>query len=275
MGVRELRSELKWLDKSDPEYKRILKRIEKLEGSEEDLCYEITMKTDADTEFGWFTQRYEDEEKGVVSICRFPHRALLAYAINRGARHLAPPYECVSESGWKMYNDDPYHTDVWVGAGLSIENAYDHGSPDSMCLYVACEEATKAFLGLKQLDFITLAKPKDYIWERYRMFDLEPPPSKNSWSTRNPFSQYEDNKKEKYPTKIALIIPHGGVEFDMYARIADCIVTKAGGKMCHMATVMREKKKAMILMRNADEILRCGTEFYLDFDNHKVNISTR
>lgn len=35
-----------------------------------------------------------------------------------------PPWDCVSESGIKMYNDDPCHTDWVLGAGLSIAEGY-------------------------------------------------------------------------------------------------------------------------------------------------------
>ena len=36
-----------------------------------------------------------------------------------------PPWTPVSESGWKMYNDDPNHTDWIFGAGLTVSEGYD------------------------------------------------------------------------------------------------------------------------------------------------------
>jgi len=64
--------------------------------------------------------------KVVASVPRAP---FMNWALHRTSlRHLAPAWKCVAHSGTKMTNDDPYHTDWWLGAGLPIEDAYN---PDS------------------------------------------------------------------------------------------------------------------------------------------------
>ena len=69
-----------------------------------------------------FTREFDG---GTLTIARAP---FIRWALDRTAlRHLAPPWVPVSTSGLKLPNDNPNHTDWWLGAGLDLKDVY--GSP--------------------------------------------------------------------------------------------------------------------------------------------------
>jgi phosphohistidine swiveling domain-containing protein len=62
-------------------------------------------------------------EGGAVTAPRAP---FVNWALHRTTLwHLAPPWRCVSPPGLKLINDDPYHSDWYIGAGLDLKNVYD------------------------------------------------------------------------------------------------------------------------------------------------------
>ncbi len=63
------------------------------------------------------------EDGTSISIPRAP---FWNWALRRTTlRHLAPSWECIAKGGEKMPCDDPYHTDWVLGAGLTLDKAYE------------------------------------------------------------------------------------------------------------------------------------------------------
>lgn len=59
-----------------------------------------------------------------------PRAPFWNWALGRTSlKHLAPPWDCVSPSGMKLPNDDPYHTDWMLGGGFDLREDYKHDAP--------------------------------------------------------------------------------------------------------------------------------------------------
>ncbi|CAL9980674.1 hypothetical protein VPHD81_0011 [Vibrio phage D81] len=70
-----------------------------------------------------------DTKDDYVILCemyKVPRKPLENWALQRTkAQHLAAKWKTVSESGWKMFSDDPNHTDWVIGAGIDPADIYD------------------------------------------------------------------------------------------------------------------------------------------------------
>jgi phosphohistidine swiveling domain-containing protein len=78
----------------------------------------------------------------IHNVARAP---FMHWALDRTpVRHLAPPWEPVSQSGMKLVMDNPYHTDWLLGAGLSIHKD-TYGSPVAEAAYEVAFEYVHQF----------------------------------------------------------------------------------------------------------------------------------
>lgn len=71
-------------------------------------------------EDGWLLITTKAGKKIEIPRAPFEHWALRRH----GGKHLATHWETISRAGFKMVNDDPYHTDWVIGAGLDIDKIY-------------------------------------------------------------------------------------------------------------------------------------------------------
>lgn len=182
-----------------------------------------------DKEYGW--KEFQDEEGNNIKV---PYRAFLHYAVDF-ARHNnkldveIPPYTPKFRSGFKMLNDNPYHTDAWVGSGLDIDKAYDSDTWEHKLFMRKMFELQYCFFNEYQFNIITTGKK-----------------SSIQGTTVN-ISNYESVPKGER----ILVIPHLGVEFETVALQCDAIITETGGKLAHLATVGRELNIPIIRIENA------------------------
>jgi phosphohistidine swiveling domain-containing protein len=77
-----------------------------------------------------FVLELKDEGHNSLTIPRAP---FIHYALGRTSLwKLAPAWKCCSESGLKIYDDNPYHSDWIIGAGLEPHQAYDRHIQDAV-----------------------------------------------------------------------------------------------------------------------------------------------
>lgn len=213
------------------------------------LINAIRTFADQDTEYGWFEFVYEQ------SLYKFPKRAFMHYLFHKSptARALIPAYKARSPSGLKMHNDNPFHTDVWLGAGFALESAYEHNSVENTIFYEACYALTDELQSLLSFDFTVLANglPK-HLQRQFFTIQLyecmEPLPAN---TTSNIHILCQNKPHWRTSTLRAIAIPHAGIEFDLVAQNADVILTEAGGPLAHLATVSREKGKLLLRVPDA------------------------
>jgi phosphohistidine swiveling domain-containing protein len=204
---------------------------------------------DNDTEYGWYTFRWKSTLPGVSGITiRAPKRALYCYALSTTpAYHLAPAYSAFSPQGLKLSEDNPLHTDVWLGCGYDIDNqTYARGNP--------YYHAVNDMVGAVQKELLN-----------FEVHVL----------ARGP----ELRGKVVYPNspKITkeniLVVPHAGVEFELQALQAGAIICEVGGRLAHLVTVCREMQKSIIRMDDAVSKLKPGQEVTVYPDSGKVTVS--
>ena len=209
---------------------------------------EIIEYANNDKELGWLIFENEGQE------WRFPKRATVWAVLGESAatRQLLPDYEAFAESGWKLQLDNPFHTDALIGAGFDIDNAYDHGSPEYNAWIYAGFLIEKEYREILKFDFTVLVNnlPIDRNYVSVMVYDYETL-NENTWSSSSIFCA--EPPKGDWDRRRCIVIPNGSIDYDLAAQNADVIITETGGKLCHLATVSRERGKIMIRIDNAVE----------------------
>lgn len=207
---------------------------EEEEKAMQDLQKRIIAYADNDKECGWKT--FTDEEGNTIKV---PGRAFMHFALNRCSmtsigkgfndREVElPPYTPISKSGLKMGGDDAYHTDSWLGAGLPLSGAYDHGSWQHQLFMDA---VWKMQYAEHDMDFNIIAKGSNKKIEGFTVNTIN----------------YESVPKGQR----ILVIPNLSVDFEQAFFACDHIICETGGKLAHLATLAREFDKAIIRIDNA------------------------
>ena len=202
------------------------------------LCVElranITEYANADTEYGWYTYHWTSTLTGTPSLTlKAPKRALFCYALSKAkASHLMPDYDAISPPDMKLSDDNPFHTDVWLGCGFAIDDkTYDRTNPHYIAVLDMMYQVQKEFLNF---EVQVLAHGPEVYGEIVFPGDTD-------------INQHS-----------ILVIPHAGVEFELDALKAGAIICEIGGKLAHLVTVCREMSKAILRMPDASVLLKKG-----------------
>jgi phosphohistidine swiveling domain-containing protein len=203
---------------------------------------------DQDAEFGWYSFVWKSEQPGMPRLTlRAPKRALICYALSTtSAFNLKPEYTAFSPQGLKLYDDNPYHTDVWLGCGFDIDDrTYDRDNPQ----YLAVIDLMFAMqMELLNFEVQVLARGKPItgtvVYHDSAVIDADS----------------------------ILVLPHAGVEYEVEALKAGAVICEVGGKLAHLVTVCRELGKPIIRMDNALSKLRRGQRVTLSPEDGKIEI---
>lgn len=217
----------------------------------EEIRQKIIDYANNDKEYGW--KHLEDRDGNVLKV---PGRAFLHLAIGKGnylnrignQEATLPEYNRISPIGLKMYNDDPLHTDCWLGAGLPLDTAYDH---DSWQYKLFCEKLFEVQSTYFEDDF--------NILNRADKREIK-------GTIVNPYNYETVPKGERI-----LVIPHLGVEFEVVALQCDAIICETGGKLAHLATVGREMGMPIIRIENAVVSFALPRKVEIDLLEGKIN----
>lgn len=170
--------------------------------------------------------------------------------MNRNADQevILPEYNVISPRGLKMMNDNPLHTDCWLGAGLPLDTAYDHESWQNRLFFEKMFEVQSTYF---EHDFNILNSAKK---------------TEIKGTIVNPYNYEMIPKGERI-----LVIPHLGVEFEVAALQCDAIICETGGKLAHLTTVGREMGIPIIRMENAVIAFAIPRKIEFDLVEGKIN----
>lgn len=203
---------------------------------------------DNDLEYGWFTYVWHSSTPGIGSITlKAPHRALICYALSKTcATHLMPKYALFSPEGMKMPEDNPYHTEVWLGCGLEIDmDTYNHHNPQFLAFTDMMFDIQKQILDFEVQVLARGARMTGTV-------------------------VYHDS--DVIDKGSILVIPHAGVDFELQALKAGAVICEVGGKLAHLVTVCRERATPILRMDNALSKLKQGQRVTVIPQEGKVEI---
>lgn len=212
------------------------------------LRQQIVLQADDDAEYGWRELKEFDQATGRNVALRVPGRAFICAALSRArASHLMPDYTPVCYSGMKMLNDDPFHTDAWVGAGQSVDTAYDMDLPEQRLFMSALYDLQREMLSFS---FDVLSRgDKSFV---------------SGSVIHDPALAQED--------KILVLACADPVYADAAARCAGVIV-ETGSKLAHMVIVSREAAVPVIRQAKALQTFKPGRHVSINLTEGVVNIS--
>lgn len=240
----------------------------------EEITAKIREFANQDTEHGWFEHVHEGK------LYKFPKRAFLHYLFGNSpcARALLPEYKAFASRGFKMSGDNPFHTDVWLGAGFPLELAYKHSSLECEVFAEAGYALELAMRTKMSFDFTILANNLPAKIGRYGISimvyeSLEKLPPN---TTSNIHILCQDKRRKSIETELrAIVIPRAGIEFDLVAQNADVIITEAGGPLTHLATVSREKGKLLIRIEDAVRKFPPFTKLRLNLNDLSLHVPSK
>ncbi len=187
---------------------------------------------------------YDDSNKKTVYIPRAPfeHWCL------RGTRayNISKPWTPVSPSGMKMFNDDPFHTDFLIGAGMDILSMNDSRS-----------DFTKAVFDLRY----------DYSNSiLYGNCDVL------SGSGNGVYNVVHYSKNVELTKSDVLIVPDLNPKYLPLTEKAGAIITERGGSTAHLVTVLRGDDYKIVRVENAKTIYPVGISVKIDCENRSIII---
>lgn len=211
------------------------------------LHAQIAHQADHDTEYGWLQLKAFDAKAGRNVELKVPHRAFICAALGRAkAYHLMPDYDARCPSGLKMYNDDRWHSDAWIGAGLQPEDAYDDEIPEQRLFM---EELYNLQRKLLSCSFDILARGKaSVVWGEV---------------THDPAEASKDK---------ILVLANAAPEFAPAAMQAKAVIVETGSKLAHLVVVSREESVPVIRVAGACERFKSGRKVSIDFDEGTVEM---
>jgi len=211
---------------------------------------DVVAFADADSEFGWLElSAYDDQAKRNVQL-RVPHRAFICAALDRAqAQHLMPEYAPRCPTGLKLMNDDPYHSDAWLGAGMEVETAYNRELPEQRLFMDKLYELQRKRLGFA---FDVLARGKeDYV---------------TGTVIHDPELASEES---------ILVVKTAAPEYAPAAVKCKAVIVETGSKLAHLVVVSREEAISVIRTENAVEKFPQGHQVSINFSAGTVSLLAR
>jgi phosphohistidine swiveling domain-containing protein len=212
---------------------------------------------DNDKEFGWLEYTHTDRDTNETCTIRVPGRALICTAVHRAkVWHMIPQYTPFAKSGMKMYGDDPFHTDAWLGAGFSLDDAYNNDKIENVAFFKLLFREQYRFLKVKSL-ILTSGDQTKPITAHVLLANSEQ-------------AKAVDINNYDY----ILIAPTAGIEYDLLASKAKALIVERGGRGAHLVTVGRERGIPVLLIEDAMTKFNCpGDTIVLDPKTGEVKLS--
>jgi phosphohistidine swiveling domain-containing protein len=218
----------------------------------EDIRKQVIDFADNDSEYGWKTFKYVDPETKQSCTLRAPGRAMIAYALsNTQGAYLSPAYTPFSPQHLKMDNDNPYHSDAWLGCGLELGIlVYDRQD-------------------IRNAAFSELAFSLQQELLKYRIHVL----TSGGVKHRSGKVVTEKDDVSRVNSETILVVKTAGVEHELAALRAGAVICETGGPLAHLVTVCRERGIPIVRMDRATETYRSGTLLSLDLEKGEISIA--
>lgn len=204
-----------------------------------------------DSEFGWKSFTYVDPETRQTCSLRAPGRAMVAYALSTTpAAHLGPAYTPFSPQHLKMDNDNPYHSDAWLGCGLELGIVvYDRQD-------------------IRNTAFYELAYQIQHELLKYQVHVL------TSGGVKRCSGKVVTEKDDiaRVNSETILVVKTAGVEHELAALRAGAVISETGGPLAHLVTVCRERGIPIVRMDKATQTYRSGMTLALDLEKGEIAI---
>lgn len=178
-----------------------------------------------------------------------------------------PEWEPVCPSGLKVPNDDRFHSDWIIGAGLSWHSAYALGTPSS-----AFEESVQRAADRERMQvvkewtnasFVTLCRNRRL-----------PPLRRGTIVHAKPNSTV--------PAGSIAVVPHAGPEYQLAMESAcsvgadglpGLLMCEVGGKLAHLVIVGREAGCDVVMLPNALSVFSTGTRVSLNLETGDIYLA--
>ena len=157
--------------------------------------------------------------------------------------HLALPWQTVCPRGVKMFGDDPYHTDIIVGAGLDPVNDYDDAE-------------------LKALLF----EEQDRIQAEKMGFSCTLLTGGGIATGKVVCPGDEVTEADIF------VIPTASPDYLMDALKAKAVITGEGGRMAHLVNVARGREKLIVRVADAPRLYPRGASVTVDATEGRVTL---
>jgi phosphohistidine swiveling domain-containing protein len=182
----------------------------------------------ADVGVGWMTLKHGDKK------LRVPKAPFINWALHRTPQaNQAPDWDYVSPSDWKQTNDDRYHTDWVVGAGIPLDDWMDDSLRSS---------AENEMFKLQEQARGPI-EPEVVEERAFRTGILSPGGNVRGRAVHL-------RRGDKAPGAI-LILPNLHPDYLEAALEAQAIITEVGGRMAHLVTVLRPQGMPILFLTNA------------------------
>jgi hypothetical protein len=176
-----------------------------------------------------------------------------------------PDWTPVAGTGWKMYNDDPFHTDWWMALTpqVDLKEAYNHDYDNSVGGQIAMaahEMRSDIVREYTKHQFVTLCRGNRRKGRIYGRVEFPKP------------------NEDVSPGSIA-VVPHAGPEYQIAMETANkpdqhgdrgCVIANTGGKLAHLAVVGREMGATVLMIPNATEIYKFVYRLIVDLENGTI-----
>ena len=203
---------------------------------------------------------------------RIPAAPFLKYALGRtSGRSLAPGWDPVSPSGYKMYGDDRYHSDWMLGAVPDLDSFAMYGGIDQSAeeraftdalqsaVYNKVNELQHDMLGFECAVLSGSGRVASTIYDLREL--------KKDWSNRIPAGAILLTKNLSMQAYEEVVDRLSG-DFDTLGGI----ICEVGGAMAHMVTVGRESNMRIVRVANALSIYQHNMPVQIDCDRGTVRI---
>lgn len=185
-------------------------------------------------------------------VFQVPRLPFLHWALGNHGRHLLPEWKWVAPFGLKMMNDNVWHTDWMLGAGINIWSWHGRGSlgidEDSALVRGAWDrryELQAEMLGFECAVLSGAGRVEGYV--------IHPEPNQGLNLKLGPDVYVSHHKDVR-----VIVIPHAGPEYVQAAeeiRVrGGAVITERGGAMAHLVNIGREQN--MRIVRAEDAIKR-------------------
>lgn len=182
-------------------------------------------------------------------VIRAPRLPFLHWALGLHGRHLLEPWKPISPMGLKILNDDAWHSDWMLGAGIDLHAWHGRLSAgikeDKVLIMGADDKRWDLQADMLGFDCAVLSGAG-----RAAGYVIHPEPNQGLNLKLGPIVSVGHHKEVR-----VIVIPHAGPEYVQAATeihaLGGAVITERGGAMAHLVNIGREQGVRIVRAENA------------------------